>query len=145
MPTVIELRKSLKSKKLSTRGTKKELNKKLNEVVEFSELSMDDLKRQVKTYSTGMIARLSFSIAVSETPDILLIDEVLAVGDKGFQEKCMNRIEEIKKSGTTILFVSHSLGDVLKICDKGICIEDGIITKTGLIEEVGAYYNTIFS
>ncbi len=108
---------------------------KIDEIIAFSELSVEDLKRQVKTYSTGMISRLSFSIAVSEDPDILLVDEVLAVGDSGFQEKCMKRINDIKESGSTILFVSHSPDDVRNICTRTICIDHGRIVFDGQVEE----------
>ncbi len=107
---------------------------KIDEIIAFSELSIEDLKRQVKTYSTGMISRLSFSIAVSENPDILLVDEVLAVGDSGFQEKCMKRINDIKEAGSTILFVSHSPDDVRNICTRTICIDRGRIVFDGDVE-----------
>jgi ABC-type polysaccharide/polyol phosphate transport system ATPase subunit len=90
------------------------------------------------------MARLSFSIAITETPEILIIDEVLAVGDQGFQRKCMNRINEIHKKGGTILFVSHSLADVQRICTRGICINNNVIEKEGNMHEVGKYYNSLF-
>jgi len=113
-------------------------------VIAFSELSDEQLQAPVKTYSSGMMARLSFSIAITETPEILIIDEVLAVGDQGFQRKCMNRINEIHKKGGTILFVSHSLADVQRICTRGICINNNVIEKEGNLHEVGKYYNSLF-
>jgi len=116
----------------------------INNIITFSELSTTDLNRQVKTYSTGMISRLSFSIAISETPDILLIDEVLAVGDAGFQQKCINRIEEIKKSGSTILFVSHSVEDVKKICTRAICLDNGKVVIDSSTEKAIQYYSQLF-
>ena len=124
--------------------SKKDTAEKLEEIISFSELSLSDLNRQVKTYSTGMISRLSFSIAISETPDILLIDEVLAVGDAGFQQKCLNRINEIKESGCTILFVSHGADDVRRICTRAICINEGTIAMDGKVEEVIEYYEKLY-
>lgn len=117
---------------------------KIDEIIAFSELSLNDLKSQVKTYSTGMISRLSFSIAISETPDILLIDEVLAVGDAGFQLKCLNRINQIKDHGGTILFVSHSPEDIRRICTRAICIDEGKVITDGTIEEAITSYNHLF-
>lgn len=125
-------------------NSKKEMAAKLEEIIQFSELSIKDLNRQVKTYSTGMISRLSFSIAISETPDILLIDEVLAVGDAGFQQKCLARIQEIKESGCTILFISHGSDDVRKICTRAICINDGKIAMDGKVEKVIKFYENLY-
>lgn len=114
-------------------------------VISFSELTHEQLQAPVKTYSSGMMARLSFSIAISKTPEILIIDEVLAVGDIGFQKKCMERIQEIHQKGGTILFVSHSLADVQKICTRGICINNNVIAKEGNLHDVGLYYNSLFN
>lgn len=127
----------------SLMGTKKGADK-LQEIIEFSELTEEELVRQVKTYSTGMISRLSFSIAISEVPDILLIDEVLAVGDAGFQQKCIERISEIKEEGCTILFVSHGAADVERICSRAICIDQGTIKMDGDVDEVLEYYHSLF-
>lgn len=113
-------------------------------VISFSELTHEQLQSQVKTYSSGMMARLSFSIAISENPEILIVDEVLSVGDIGFQRKCMDRIREIHKKGGTILFVSHSLADVQAICTRGICINNNVIEKEGNLHEVGLYYASLF-
>ena len=127
---------------LENRGA--DIQQKIKEVQEFSELSMEDLKRQVKTYSTGMIARLSFSIAISEVPDILLIDEVLAVGDAGFQKKCIDRILEFKEKGCTILFVSHGVSDVQKLCTRAICLNEGKVVFDGNVDEAIGHYNRYF-
>jgi len=127
---------------LGTRDT--DIKGKIERVLEFSELSREDLERQVKTYSTGMISRLSFSIATADIPDILLIDEVLAVGDAGFQRKCLERINEFKDKGCTILFVSHGADDVRKICTRAICLRDGKKVMDGDVEEVINFYNQFF-
>ena len=130
----------------SLMGTsKKDLPSKIEEIKAFSELDLATLKRPVKTYSTGMISRLSFSIAISEIPDILLIDEVLAVGDVGFQQKCLNRINEIKALGCTILFVSHSEEDIRKICTRAICIDQHKVIADGSIEDVLKTYQKLFN
>ncbi|MFT4681601.1 MAG: ABC-type polysaccharide/polyol phosphate transport system ATPase subunit, partial [Flavobacteriales bacterium] len=121
-----------------------DIQRKIEEVHSFSELSMENLKRQVKTYSTGMVARLSFSIAISEVPDILLIDEVLAVGDVGFQQKCIERILEFKEQGCTILFVSHGASDVRRICTRAICLNEGRVVYDGEVEEAINHYNQYF-
>ncbi|MBD78775.1 MAG: hypothetical protein CL840_07635 [Crocinitomicaceae bacterium] len=113
-------------------------------VVSFSELSDEELNRPVKTYSTGMISRLSFSIGVAQDPDILIIDEVLAVGDMGFQQKCMNRINEIKEGGSTILFVSHNIDDVKKICSKAALLANGTLQEYGEINKVSNTYTNTF-
>ncbi len=121
-----------------------DIKKKIEEVQSFSELTMNELKRQVKTYSTGMLSRLSFSIAISEVPDILLIDEVLAVGDIGFQKKCIERILEFKKRGCTILFVSHGAADIRRICTRAICLNEGRVVYDGEVEAAIHHYNQYF-
>lgn len=112
----------------------------VNKVMDFSELTHEQLSMQVKRYSSGMISRLGFSIATSFTPEILIIDEALSVGDAFFVKKCRDRIKEIQDAGSTILFVSHSTNDILQICETGICIEEGKVTKKGPIKEVVDYY-----
>jgi ABC-type polysaccharide/polyol phosphate transport system ATPase subunit len=121
----------------------KEVKSLIPEIIEFSELG-DDINLQVKRYSTGMMTRLAFSIAIIKQPDILLIDEVLAVGDAGFQIKCLKKIEEIKKNGATIIFVSHSLQEAKTICSKGILVNNGTIEFIGDIDEVGKLYSELF-
>jgi ABC-type polysaccharide/polyol phosphate transport system ATPase subunit len=114
------------------------LNSKFTEIVEFSELG-DKIEMPVRTYSAGMIARLGFSIAIQTQPEILLIDEVLAVGDIAFQEKCLKKFEEIKRSGkTTIVLVTHSLEQAKEHCNKIIWIQESKlmgISSTELIDK----------
>ncbi|MGB7933475.1 MAG: ABC transporter ATP-binding protein [Gammaproteobacteria bacterium] len=100
------------------------------EILEFSELGKD-IEMPVKHYSSGMKARLAFSIATSVETDILLLDEVLSVGDKSFQKKCETRIRKIQKSGVTILYVTHTLEDISKICSRAIWLADGKIVADG--------------
>jgi ABC-2 type transport system ATP-binding protein len=109
----------------------------------FSGLADAELDMQVKRYSTGMAARLGFSIATACDPDILLIDEVLAVGDAAFQQQCYRRINEMKQAGCTIVFVSHSLGEVQRICDRAACVEAGTVVKVGSTHEVGLHYHAL--
>ena len=97
--------------------TKKEIDARLNDIVEFSELE-EFIDNPVRTYSSGMYMRLAFSVAINVDADILLIDEILAVGDANFQAKCFNKLKEIKANGTTIVIVSHSLGQIEQICDR---------------------------
>lgn len=122
---------------------RKEINNSIEYIKEFSELG-DAIDMQVKRYSSGMMARLGFSIATAGNPDILIIDEALAVGDKGFQEKCKERMFEIKKTGGTLLFVSHSMEEVKKFCNRAVLLKDGIIEQQGSVEEIGNAYNALF-
>ncbi len=122
--------------------SKKELRDSLASIIDFSELTEDEIEMQVKRYSSGMMARLAFSIAVAIQPEILIIDEALAVGDMGFREKCAKRINEIKKSGSTIIYVSHHLEEIKNICTRAIFMEDGKIALSGDVNEVCDYYQT---
>lgn len=108
----------------------------MQSMVDFSELSDEDLRLQVKRYSSGMKARLGFSMAVAETPEILIIDEALSVGDAAFKEKCSRRIDEIREGGATILFVSHAIGEVKRICNKAVWIDKGEMKAAGEVDEV---------
>ncbi len=108
----------------------------MQSIVDFSELTHEDLSLQVKRYSSGMKARLGFSMAVAETPEILIIDEALSVGDAAFKEKCSKRIDEIREGGATILFVSHAIGEVKRICNKAIWIHKGEFKAAGSTIEV---------
>ena len=110
-------------------------------VASFSGLSETDLQMQVKRYSTGMMARLGFAIATATDPDILLIDEVLAVGDVAFQRQCYARIDELKEHGCTIVFVTHMLSEIQRICDRAACMENGTVVKVGNTHEVGLHYH----
>ena len=118
---------------------KKEIDKRIDDIITFSELEkfIDD---PVRTYSSGMYMRLAFSVAINVDADILLIDEILAVGDAHFQEKCFDRLKEIKNNGTTIIIVSHSLGQIEEICDRTIWIDAGKIKEEGEPSEVHESY-----
>lgn len=119
--------------------TKKEIDNRLEEIIAFSELE-DFIDNPVRTYSSGMYMRLAFSVAINVDADILLIDEILAVGDAAFQQKCFNRLKEIKESGVTIVIVSHSLGQIEEICDRTIWIHEGLIKQQGIPKEVHKAY-----
>lgn len=110
--------------------TKKEIDERIGDIVAFSELE-DFIDNPVRTYSSGMYMRLAFSVAINVDADILLIDEILAVGDANFQSKCFNKLKEIKAQGTTIVIVSHSLGQIEQICDRSIWIHEGLIKAEG--------------
>lgn len=109
------------------------------EIVDFAELG-DFLDLPIKNFSSGMIARLGFSIATVVKADILVIDEILAVGDAAFQEKCHKRMKEIMSGGTTVLFVSHDAEQVRKMCDKAVYLSGGEIVFKGSIEEAYKLY-----
>ncbi len=120
---------------------KKEIDEKYQEIVDFSGIS-EFIDRPVKTYSSGMVARLAFSVAVQVEPDILIVDEALSVGDMSFQEKSFTKMKEIRDKGTSILFVSHALSAVRNFCDKAIWIEKGKIRMIGeRLEVCDSYQN----
>ena len=119
--------------------TKKEIDARLQDIIDFSELQ-EFIDNPVRTYSSGMYMRLAFSVAINVDADILLIDEILAVGDANFQAKCFNKLREIKAAGTTIVIVSHSLGQIEQICDRSIWIKDGVIEMEGEPKEVHLHY-----
>lgn len=106
-----------------------------DEIVEFAEL-WDFMELPIKNYSSGMAARLGFAVATITHPDILIVDEVLAVGDAAFQEKCQMRMKEMLDGGTTLLFVSHATKQVRKLCDHAIWIDKGKQMMTGEVDEV---------
>jgi ABC-2 type transport system ATP-binding protein/lipopolysaccharide transport system ATP-binding protein len=110
--------------------TKKEINEKFDEIVRFAELE-DFIDAPVKTYSSGMYMRLGFSVAINVNPEILLIDEVLAVGDASFIPKCLDRIDDFRRRKKTILFVSHDLATVEKICDRVVWLKNGRVAAAG--------------
>lgn len=110
-----------------------------DDIVRFSELEAF-MDVPVKNFSSGMVSRLAFAIATTGTPDILIVDEVLSVGDYHFQQKCEARIDNMKKQGTTILFVSHSMDQVKKICNRVIWMERGKIRRTGDTEAICEEY-----
>lgn len=119
--------------------SKREIDGRIDNIIRFSELE-ESIDNPVRTYSSGMYMRLAFSIAINVDADILLIDEILAVGDAAFQSKCFKKLHDIKKAGTTIILVSHSLPQIEAICDRCIWFKDGSVEKHGLPMEVNAYY-----
>lgn len=108
--------------------TKKEIDARLHDIIAFSELE-EFIDNPVRTYSSGMYMRLAFSVAINVDADILLIDEILAVGDTNFQTKCFNRLRELKASGVTIIIVTHDLSTIEQFCDRAIWLNDGTIVK----------------
>lgn len=108
----------------------KEVDERLDDIIRFSELE-DYIDNPVRTYSSGMYMRLAFAVAINVDADVLLIDEILAVGDVNFQEKCFRKLQEIKRNGTTIVIVSHAQGQIEKICDRCIWIEEGLVQEEG--------------
>lgn len=119
--------------------TRKEINAKVDEIIAFSELEQY-IDNPVRTYSSGMYTRLAFAVAINVNAQILLIDEILAVGDTNFQEKCFNKLREIKAKGTTIVIVSHSLGQIEQFCDRTIWINNGQIVLDGSPRDVHPEY-----
>ena len=122
---------------------RQEMQKHYEDIVEFSELR-DFMNVPIKNFSSGMLARLAFSIATIGNPDLLIVDEVLSVGDFRFQEKCERRIQNMMKEDTSILFVSHSIEQVQKLCKRAIWIEEGHIVKAGTTEEVCPEYREAY-
>ena len=120
---------------------RREITQKLESIVEFAELRQF-IDTPVKRYSSGMYVRLGFSIAAHLDPDVLLLDEVLAVGDASFQRKCIERIMELKKNGTTIVFISHDLRAVQQLCDRVILLKKGQIETDGDPAETIAFYQS---
>lgn len=110
--------------------TTKQMDKKFDEIMEFSEL-WDFVDVAIKNFSSGMLARLGFSIATASRPDILIVDEILAVGDYKFQQKCEERINKMISDGTTIVMVSHSIEQVQRICKKAVWLERGHVKLYG--------------
>ncbi len=119
--------------------TKTEINEKFDEIVEFSEIDKF-LDTPVKRYSSGMYLRLAFAVAAHLNPEILIVDEVLAVGDTTFQKKCLGKMSETAKSGRTVLFVSHNMHTIQNLCNRTILIENGKITQDGNTSDVIQHY-----
>ncbi len=119
--------------------THKEIEARLDEIIEFSEMQ-EFIDNPVRTYSSGMYMRLAFSVAIHVGADILLIDEILAVGDAAFQAKCFERLMEIKAAGTTIVIVSHSMAQLERICDRTVWIDGGKLRMEGAPNEVHPAY-----
>lgn len=115
--------------------TKKEIDDRLENIIEFSELG-NYIDNPVRTYSSGMYMRLAFSVAINVNADILLIDEILSVGDQHFQEKCFKKMQELKKEGKTMVFVTHSMESVKSLCDRAVWLNEGKIRMDGDTNEV---------
>ena len=119
--------------------SRKQVVEKYDEIVAFSELERF-MDQKLKNYSSGMQVRLAFSIAVQARGQILLLDEVLAVGDAKFQQKCYDYFDELKRQGQTVIFISHDMGGVKRFCDRAMMLKDGKIAKIGNVEEVAELY-----
>ena len=115
--------------------SKKFMEEHFDEIVEFAEIEKF-LDSPIKNYSSGMKARLGFSVATMVKPDILIVDEVLAVGDYKFRQKCMKRMEELLSGGTTLLYVSHNIDEVKRLCDHAIWLDHGVMRMAGEVNEV---------
>ena len=115
--------------------TRKEIDKRLEQIIEFSELR-EFIDNPVRTYSSGMYMRLAFSVAINVDADILLIDEILSVGDEHFQQKCFAKMKELRQEGKTMVFVTHSMDAVRNLCDRAVWLYNGEIKMDGKSEEV---------
>lgn len=115
------------------------INQKFEEIVEFSELR-DFLDVPVRNFSSGMVARLAFSVATIVDPEILIVDEILSVGDIAFQQKSENKMRSMIEGGTTVLFVSHSLAQIEKLCDRVVWLENGTVKKIGEPKQICEEY-----
>lgn len=119
--------------------TRQEIDERLESIIEFSELK-NFIDNPVRTYSSGMYMRLAFSVAINVDADILLIDEILSVGDEHFQNKCYDKMRELKKQGKTMVFVTHSMSTVKELCDRTIWLCDGKIKMDGETNKVVEEY-----
>lgn len=119
--------------------TRKEIDERIDQIIEFSELK-DFIDNPVRTYSSGMYMRLAFSVAINVDAEILLIDEILSVGDQHFQEKCFNKMRELRSEGKTMVFVTHSMESVKNLCDRAIWLYNGEVKMDGNTDEVVEEY-----
>lgn len=119
--------------------SRKQMKKRYNSIVEFAELK-DFMKLPLKNYSSGMVSRLGFAIAIDVHPDLMLVDEVLSVGDENFQKKCLAKINELKKDGVSFLFVSHNINQVQELCEKTLWIENSKVMGYGPSGEICQAY-----
>ena len=116
-------------------STKKQIDERLQDIIDFSELG-SYIDNPVRTYSSGMYMRLAFAVAINVDADILLVDEILAVGDQHFQDKCINKMKELKKEGKTMVFVTHSMNTVKEFCTRAVWLDKGIVRMDGEPEGV---------
>ena len=116
-----------------------EVQRKFDEIVEFAGVA-DSIDQPVRQYSSGMYLRLAFSVAINMNPDILLADEVLAVGDLEFQERCLSRVAEASRQGITVLFVSHDMAAISRLCTRALMLNSGALMKDGRVEEIVELY-----
>jgi ABC-2 type transport system ATP-binding protein len=127
---------------------RREMNKKFDAIVEFAELE-DFMEAPLRAFSSGMIMRLAFAIAIAVEPDIMILDEILAVGDTAFQEKCQAHIARFRQAGGTILFVSHNLDQIRKSCDRALWLEHGEMrdwgSTVGVVQQYKNYLESIAS
>lgn len=122
--------------------TREEMDEKIEDILTFADIG-EFVYQPVKTYSSGMFARLAFAVAINVDPDILIVDEALSVGDVFFQTKCYKKLEDLKKAGKTILFVTHDMGSVIRYCNRAILINDGIIAAEGNPDEIVDLYKKV--
>ena len=115
--------------------TRKEIDDKLDDIIEFSELK-NFIDNPIRTYSSGMFMRLAFAVAINVNADILLVDEILSVGDEHFQNKCIEKMLDLKKKGKTMVFVTHSMESVKKLCNRAVWLYNGEIQMDGNSDEV---------
>lgn len=115
--------------------TEEEIDKAKDKIIEFADIG-DFINQPVKVYSSGMYARLAFAVSINVNPDVLIVDEILSVGDVGFQKKCMDKFTEFKNQGKTILYVTHGLGTVQEYCEKAVWLQKGKVMEIGPAREV---------
>ena len=115
--------------------TKKQIDERLEDIIDFSELR-DFIDNPVRTYSSGMFMRLAFAVAINVDADILLVDEILSVGDQHFQEKCLNKMKDLKSQGKTMVLVTHSVGSGRELCDRAVWLNKGHVQLDGDVNEV---------
>ena len=121
--------------------SKQEMTDRMDEIVDFAELD-DFIDQPIRTYSTGMVARLAFAVATTVDASVLMLDEVLSVGDEQFKRKCQDRMHDFRKRGVTILFVSHDLGAVETLCERVIWLDSGSVREGGLaVDVISSYRN----
>jgi ABC-type polysaccharide/polyol phosphate transport system ATPase subunit len=124
--------------------SKEKMQEREQSIIDFAEIG-DFIDAPIKQYSSGMQTRLAFAVATEVDPQVLILDEILAVGDAAFQEKCFARIQDFRQAGKTILFVSHSMPPVIQYCDRAILLEKGSIVADGIPTEVADFYKNLLA